>query len=175
MPVTLTSPQGHTISAILTAAKLALVNGTALDESKVFITLSPNPIKDCFEQHLTLRLGNFQPDSFGGAGRRSTRVKRGLIVTAFTRTYADQIRRDDAWLTDTSVGHYLLEDNTINALHDEFLFDPDGNKLTALPLHWSPGVAPPNKPDADQSWGWSIMVFELDYVQLMTLNSTFGE
>lgn len=179
-----TSPQGATIAEIFTAAKTALVAGAvaagvSLPTSKIFTRLSQdaNRIKDVAERHATLRVSHPSPDSFGGAGRLSTRVKRFLYVTLFTRIITDQQSRDDKWYLNETNGHYLLEDATINTFHDKFLFSPlpEARRLTQLPLHWMPGLMPAEQPDKEPGYGWSIISFEIDYVQTMTLSDTLRD
>ncbi len=173
------SPEGATIAEILTAAKLKLVTDIGISSSKVFITFADdaNPITPVKERHISIRVGAPSPDSFGGAGRRSTRVRRDLIVTAFTRMNLDQIRRNDLWYTKATTGHYTIEEAIVDSLHIRFLFSPapESRKLTALPLHWFEGLQPPRLPTPEAGWGWSVLMFQIDYVQRMTLDRSLGE
>ena len=175
---TVYSPDSATTAEILIRAKALLATGTGLDPSKVFIALANDaePVPACKEQHVTVRFDAPDPDSYAGAGRRSTRTKRPLIVTVFTRRNTDQVRRGDTFYA-SAAGHYVVEDAVINTLHDKFIFADDTNarKLTAIPVHWMPGVQAAKTPTPEPGWGWSIFSFEVDYIQRMALDLTVGE
>lgn len=169
-----TSPQGATIAEIFASVKILLAAGTGLSSTKIFTKLAQdkNRVRTCAERHMTLRVSHPTPDSFGGAGRLSTRQKRYLYCTLFSRIVLDQQARDDIWYFNETNGHYLIEDATINTLHDKFCFSPapESRRLLTLPMHWMPGLMPATQPDEEPGWGWSILSFEIDYVQLMTLS-----
>lgn len=174
----------YTISEVLTAAKGSIVAGVTeyasaigidtltVDESCVFITFTPDRARGFAENHISVRVEPPFPDTLCGAARIGTRVKRPMIVTIFTRTNLDQTTKDDIWYTDPTLGHYLMEDAVINTFHDRFLFNQDNlnTPLTQTPCHWQPGLAPIGRPTPDNSWGWSQLIFELDYIQKLTTN-----
>ncbi len=166
------APQASTLRQIFLSAQARVILQTELDESKVYPTIMHEPFADCLERHITIQFQIPDPDSFGGAGRLSTRVKRNMFITIWTRLALDQIKRNAIWLYDEVFGHYLVEDQVLDGFHDLFLFDVDDStrKVTILPLHWVPGQLPANIPQRpkDFSWGSSVLCFSVEYVQALS-------
>jgi hypothetical protein len=100
-----------------------------------------------------------------GAGRVATRAQRMVSVTPRTRLSLDESDRDEEWLTNATLGHFLLEEQIIDALHLFFPLDANGvAPFLVEPMRLMEGDQPGRDRQMPQMFGDTSLVYECVYM-----------
>lgn len=115
------------------------------------------------DQFVLLRVGggDFVP-GIQGAGRLNLQVVREITCTLWTRLETDQIRSDEEWLANASLGHLQCEHKLWDALATYQPVDGDGNWLVAYPIV-PRRFGPPRKGRKRKGWGRSTLAFDVSF------------
>ena len=135
-----------------------------LSTNRIFLVTDDQIPKFQGDQDCLIRPGPIQAvETFSTAtGRFCPLVTRTLVITLRTRYAVDMSDRSESWVLDAALGHYVLEEAVVAALHDWQPTDPSGNALTEEDLHFLGGTSP-QKDKRDSQWGQSTLSFSCVY------------
>jgi hypothetical protein len=90
-------------------------------------------------------------------------LQHQFSVTVRSQLQVDERNQDVKWLIDQSLGHWQLVRRVIDALHNFWPVDEDGNAVTVYPMKLKGGGKPRKdklsaNPQAGKSRGWGQSV-----------------
>lgn len=161
-----------TILALIRAKLVADAVGTA-DQIDFTLSRSPKTLPHLMNSHdiwLWPRDERFEEGFFEGGGRTSVRVIRKLFVVVRTQLNLDHAESDRLLLTDATLGHAAIEDAVVQSLHDFYVADASGNRLTTYGIEVKNLEGPERVEDRGEERGWcsSAIVAEVPYVRVMS-------
>ena len=120
------------------------------------------------EQDVLLAPKSERPDvgAIDGGGRYDNIRYRTLDLVARTRLFLDLTGRDPSRLTDTSLGHFALEDKIVDAVELFFTVDANQNCL-ALPMRVGTISEPRREARENNNWVYSTFNVEFEYQRLL--------
>lgn len=149
---------------ILNATKAHLVKTLGIAGHRIKLSARDSLPPFSGSQDLILRPRNPTPapEWESGAGRVATVFQRPLGVIIRTRLSTDTSDDDSQWLTNTSLGHFQMEEKVVDALQMWFPEDSRGNHLVIQPLRMIPSP-PVEKDQPETGWGRSDLEFLILY------------
>ncbi len=144
----------------------------SLDASRCLITALPaaNVPHTQGDQDVLVRLMNENPNEgfIEGGGRVVDYRYRTLEITVRSRTYLDDVQQDLVRLTDSTLGHIVLEDAVVNALQCIQIGDSSQNLLTEPMTVGS--ISTPEKDRDDPNWVSSSLSVKVPYSRNLDQN-----
>lgn len=168
--------QSVSYAAILTAVKARLLTAVFDDDAAyVYVSKTKKPRGLPTERWLRVYPGPLAAKALGG-GRYDTRVPRSLVVELFTKAQVDAAGDGLTELADDEIGHVVLEEAVLNALH---LWTPMSDDATPLPLTPQPmrfagPGEPPGSDDETKGFVFSSQVYETLYIPPLDITPPGG-
>lgn len=161
------------LATILEAVKAQIVANTTVTDNRVLLVTKKRIPKFQGDQDCLILPGPIQAleDFSAAAGRIACIVLRPLVITIRTRFGVDMSDRSDSWITDPTLGHYVLEEALVAALHIYLPTDSLGNAYTQEPIHWVNSTSP-EQDKQDQTWAETTLQFTIKYQIGMTQDIT---
>lgn len=152
------------LRSILTAIQAQIAVGTGLDPTRILLVTKRVTPKLLGGQDCLIRVGPVQPEPGYDAsvGRLACITYRKLDITIRTEYGVDVQDRSDLWVTDSTLGHYVAEENLISCLDNYQPTDPSNNVLLQEPMHWLPSSGAEQDPK-DVVWGQTTQSFSILY------------
>lgn len=163
-------PKRTSIIEIANAIKQCLVDEDVQVSNRIkFVARGAGVPKFQGESDILIRIGGFTSvgETVAAAGRVCTMLDRLIHVICRSRLALDQADRDDTWLLNSSRGHFVIEEQVLDALHIFWPTDSSDNDLTTQPIRVNTSSQADKEASAglrNRHWGYSAISYDVQYL-----------